>query len=322
MMENQEIIDVVNDYLEDIVINVNLVDGLIKIKVKVKIIGERELFWLGNPNMNYTYSVTVLPMDEKIEKFVRSLYGMQEIDNIKLLDRSRISGPIIQTERQISSELEHILQMFSLNTKTILHEVTLSKKNNMNESFLFEGKYDFATRQIVKDIIQIIKNKGEGNFSLPEDVSNNLIYDFGGHLDSFSVDLDIKIDENIKGYEVDGEYYRDDDTIRIEIVRDSTDNNQILQDLIGDLNELVRHELEHKKQKGLGYKMRKEPTEPFKYYTQKRELEAQKAGFKRRAKQEKRSIEDVIRQWLEKNQSKHNLNTKEQEKLIKKLSSS
>lgn len=320
-MENQEIIDVVNDYLADTIFDVELVERIIKIKVKIKIIGERELYSMGTPKNYYTYSVTVLPIEKNKEDIVRMLFDMRENDTMSFHDRSKLGGPIVMTEKQINSELHGILQIFSLEPNSILYELKLPKNNNMNESYLIEGKYDFATRQIVKDIIQVVKNKKIGSFSLPEDISNNLIYDFGGHLDSFSVELDIKIDENIQGYEVDGEYYRDDDTIKIEIIKNSIDDNQIIQNLIGDLNELVRHELEHKKQKGLGYKMKKEPTDPFKYYTQKREIEAQKAGFKRRAKQEKRNLEDVIRQWLEKNQTKHNLNPKEQEKLIKKLSS-
>ena len=90
--------------------------------------------------------------------------------------------------------------------------------------------------------------------------------------------------------------------------------------MIGELNETLRHELEHIYQYQKGYKFpKKEPTSPIKYYLQPHELEAQRAGFKRIAKLQKKPLIDVIRNWFNKNQKRHRLSDKEVEKVIKKI---
>jgi hypothetical protein len=48
-------------------------------------------------------------------------------------------------------------------------------------------------------------------------------------------------------------------------------------------------------------------------------LEAQIAGFKRRAQKERKPFEKVVRTWFDKNHSKHQLNQKEMDKVINKL---
>jgi len=52
---------------------------------------------------------------------------------------------------------------------------------------------------------------------------------------------------------------------------------------------------------------------PLEYYTQEHELEAQYRGFKRRAKSEKRTIQDVMDEWFNKNKKLHRLKPKEVE---------
>jgi hypothetical protein len=89
--------------------------------------------------------------------------------------------------------------------------------------------------------------------------------------------------------------------------------------LIGELNETIRHELEHVYQNEKGYKIPKEPKEPLKYYTQQHELEAQRAGFKKRAKSEKVDFETLVRNWFKKNPHKHNLKPEQQEKVIQQI---
>ena len=64
---------------------------------------------------------------------------------------------------------------------------------------------------------------------------------------------------------------------------------------------------------------KKEPKKPLKYYTQKHELAAQIAGFKRRARKERKPLEDVIRSWFNKNQLKHRLSPKNVEVVINRI---
>ena len=58
---------------------------------------------------------------------------------------------------------------------------------------------------------------------------------------------------------------------------------------------------------------------PFDYYTQQHEVDAQKVGFERRAKMEDKSVEEVIKDYLEYRQEIDNLTEKEKQQLIGKL---
>ena len=58
---------------------------------------------------------------------------------------------------------------------------------------------------------------------------------------------------------------------------------------------------------------------PFDYYTQQHEVDAQKVGFERRAKMEDKSVEEVIKDYLEYRQEIDQLSDKEKQELIGKL---
>jgi hypothetical protein len=100
------------------------------------------------------------------------------------------------------------------------------------------------------------------------------------------------------------------------IVTNPNSKNTILQDLVYELNELVRHELEHVKQNESGYDFPKSPKSAYKYYSQSHELDALKQGFRKRAKKEKRDLESVVREWFEKNQHKYIMKPKQLENII------
>ena len=58
---------------------------------------------------------------------------------------------------------------------------------------------------------------------------------------------------------------------------------------------------------------------PFDYYTQEHEVDAQKVGFERRAKMEDKSVEEVIKDYLEYRQEIDKLSDSEKQQLISKL---
>jgi hypothetical protein len=134
------------------------------------------------------------------------------------------------------------------------------------------------------------------------------------------IELNLEFDEDVETVEVDGAYYREEDVIEITIVSNPEIGFKNLEELIGELNETIRHELEHVYQYQKGFVFpKKEPKSPIKYYTQPHELEAQVAGFKRIAKLKKLPLIQVIRNWFNKNQSRHRLSPKEVETVIKKI---
>lgn len=192
----------------------------------------------------------------------------------------------------------------------------------MGRQILSEGsRYDGITRKLVRDIIRVFKENKTGEFSLPEYFDKEeMVYHFDSYLGDFSVTLYLEQDSNEEDYSVNGNYLRDDDTIEVKIISNPDIGVSSLYNLIGELNEVIRHELEHMKQKYSGFNFpRYTPKTPYGYYKRPHEIEAQLSGFKRLAKIQKKQIEDVITKWFEKNQEKHELKQKDVDRLIKKI---
>lgn len=108
-------------------------------------------------------------------------------------------------------------------------------------------------------------------------------------------------DENIKPLDVQGYWDEDENQIEIDVdIADDADMD-VMYELIGELNDVVTHEFEHAKQTKSGYVFPDvEYKQPKRYYLQQHEIEAQVAGFKRKAKLQKRPIEEVIREYFQK----------------------
>lgn len=184
-----------------------------------------------------------------------------------------------------------------------------------------EGKYGGITRQIVKDIISVYKYQKDGEFSLPEVLGGSEEYEFTNLSQGLSVDLILTLDDSVEYTDVDAEYVDDNETMYVYIRTNPMFKYsvELLQDLIQDLNEVIRHELEHVKQHSQGYDFPKEPKSHEKYYTQQHELDAQRAGFKRRSKIEKKPMEYLVRKWFEKNKSKFKMTPSQVERVIQKI---
>ena len=187
-------------------------------------------------------------------------------------------------------------------------------------AIITEQKMNLETRQIVRDIIVVFKKEKEGNFELPSDLNKGEeFYNFSTIKNPFNIELDLIVDAGVPDYDVDADYYRDEDVIVITIITNPEMNSSSLYELVGELNEIVRHELEHVKQFERGYDFPKEPRGRLNYYLQPHEIDAQKAGFRRRAKLENKDLESVIRGWFSRNITKHRLKPHQVEFLIKRL---
>lgn len=219
----------------------------------------------------------------------------------------------------VNKLLRDFLNYFNLNYGVLVDKIIEKQsKDKINESLILEESFDSITRKVVRDIINIFKQNDEGDFTLPEDISDEMVYDLKGDT-SFSINLKITPTDSVDGFSLDSDYYFDDDTIEVEINYNPRFGQEIMYDLIGELNDVIRHELEHIKQHLNNYYFPKEPKKPKKYYSQEHELDAQIAGFKRRAKLEKRKLSDVMWDWFDKNSNRHNLNPDEVKIIIKKL---
>ena len=197
---------------------------------------------------------------------------------------------------------------------------------NQYKQILFEDRIGRSVvRQVVRDLTNIIKRNEEGEFYLPSDVlpvgEEMDFYQFDDYEVEFAVEFKIIYDDSISRFLINGSYSIEDDTIEI-ILKVNPDNlKKQMYDIIGELNILVAHELEHGLQ---GYYDEfdldvEEPKKSKKYYVQPHEIPAQIQGFRRLAKLKNIPFEDVVRDWFDNNKTFHQLKPKQLEKVIQKL---
>ena len=285
--------------------------------VKVKLTGIKNYVSMGESKPFVNFTAYILPTNEESDRFNSVLsrhFGKEQ--EIKTFDYGAYSnfGWVIQ---KILSEF---LKYFSLPEAMLTKVVNEVEPAKLNENLIVESRYDNVVRTLIKDIVSFYKYQRDGEFVLPEDLNGEEFYNFPGIKNSFVIELNLEFDEDVETVEVDGAYYREEDVIEITIVSNPEIGFKNLEELIGELNETIRHELEHVYQYQKGFEFpKKEPKSPLKYYTQPHELEAQVAGFKRIAKLKKLPLIQVIRNWFNKNQSRHRLSPKEVETVIKKI---
>jgi hypothetical protein len=135
---------------------------------------------------------------------------------------------------------------------------------------------------------------------------------------NLEVELIIQQSEDVDDFLLNAELYRDEGIIAIVIMYNPKNKTKSLYNLVGELNELVAHELRHLYQQAYGTHdiEVEEPEDPFEYYMQPHEIDAQIAGFKRMSQITRKPFEEVVRNWFEKNKDIHRLNDNQKEKVI------
>jgi len=321
-MTDDKTLDRINHFLDKHVFEVPNVptynkEHNIKTNVKVRLTGIKDYIVIGNQTPHIEYTLYILesnPTSDMVNGILANVDG----SDVKISTKDHLYYNIRMSMDQL---LTDFLTYFGANERVIctrvVNQVTPKK---LFEGLISEGVLDKTTRVLVKDIISLFKYQREGEWELPEDLSDNkMVYDLPG-LEGFSVLLDLQLNDNIDGVDVDGDLYFDDDLILITIISNPNAGYSILDELTKELNEVIRHELEHIRQHQSGVKFpKREPKSPEKYYTQQHELEAQRAGFRKRSKSEKKDYESVIRNWFEKNKQEHRLNPNEIERVISKI---
>ena len=283
--------------------------------VKVQLTGTKEMYRAGDKMTYITYTTSIQPSSPMMNTLAGLLMrGHNELE----LDNQDMTFYVLNN--RVSDQLQRFLLYWGIENPVICTKVINETSDNINESLIMEGKYDRIVRQIVNDILSIFKTKKVGEYQLPDDLRETESYYDYLELDKpYSLNLSIKKSEDVETFEVDGDLYYKDAVIDIEILVNPNSGNEILNDLVNELNEVVRHEIEHILQYGTGRKTIKEPTNPYKYYTHKYELGAQRAGFERRSRREKNDMESLVRNWFKKYPHKHRLSPEEQEKVIQKI---
>ena len=121
---------------------------------------------------------------------------------------------------------------------------------------------------------------------------------------------------------VNANFYRKDDIIVVKIVYNPDKKTQIIYDLIGELNEIVSHELRHQYQRDTGMfdfndeDEDEEELEGLEYYSQPEEIDAQVEGFKRMRDVTRRPFEELVRNWFRTHEDIHRMNPEDTKKVI------
>lgn len=289
-MVNRVISDKIFQYEGPIIGGVSL-NGVIDFKFKI--IGDIELLHMGQPKNYIGIDLSVLSITPPSLDAI-----IVDLDNaFEIKDRMYF------TATKIENYIWRVLQHFSIEDTPVLTSIKFTGKRYNMEN-ITEGKSEKKgiVRKIVQDIIRVFK-KGEGEYTLPEDVSNDLIYDFSTVQTNFTVEVKIDEDNTIEGFEIDGGYYSEEDIFEIHIQYNPKFFPDTYYDLIGELNELVRHEIQHMVQYERGINIDSDETDPEKYYLQPHELDAQIAGFKRLSKIRKEPFEKTVIDWFNKNKT-------------------
>lgn len=243
-----------------------------------------------------------------VKKILRNLGVERELGVTarKILSSLKINSVMTNEILVSSSEVDGDFDRININ----------EDKQNLNEVMIDR----ITIRTVVKDIVGLLKKYQDGFFNLPEDINGEPEYILSKSNNSFSVELVINYDNSIEGYQIPNSFYNSDDIIEILIVINPNDITKNLYNLIGELNEIITHELIHLKQNYAGELEYDDNDEgPLEYYTRTHEIPAQYYGFKRLSKLTKQPFSNVVKNWFETHQDIHGLNPNEQEIVINQI---
>lgn len=214
----------------------------------------------------------------------------------------------------LNLDITNYLRIFDINVRATINDLKFDLKESITESQMSRMSR-IAVRTTVRDIVNIIKDYKEGTFYLPGDDGQE--YSFTNLPFTYSVNLLVKIDENLDGYKIDGYYLHETETVEIIIVLNPKNLKKHIYNIIGQLNDVVAHELEHGFQYVTEGKIFKKPsTKSFKYYTQPDEVKSQRVGLRRLAKLTNSPFSDVVSEWFDTHRDVHKLTLNEEKKVI------
>lgn len=196
----------------------------------------------------------------------------------------------------------------------------------MGKTIIIEGRYDFITGKIVRDIITVMKKSigyPEGDFlklTLPYALDGTEEYVIKHNGVSFDVDVNIIRREG--GYKVESYKIDEEDTIQINIALDPEYEQQYYENVYYKLQEDVRHEMEHVLQ---DYGIGDRPISPgetgdettYEHHSYLHEIPAMVQGYYRRAKLQRRSLYDIMVEDLDDEIAKNNITKEEAGELLR-----
>lgn len=270
------------------------------IKFKAELLGVKQYIHIGHPKDNLVLKVTIIEADETSKHLLRLLE-----ERLKNDPEKELYSFTLGLQYAMYEELFQPLELAWLKIDSIVLDFD-------DKSPITEGRQSRSfVRNAVKYITNLLKNGKSGRFD--------------GYYDTLSSDIeDVLIEVHLtktkdEGFKVDAEYSPDDDSISIYIDYNPKTLEKNLYDIIGVLNEYIEHELTHAKQNFKEDLPKRQPKNPFKYYSQPHEIEAQRKGFQRLSKLRKLPLDIVVKTWYDTHKDIHGLNDKQSDKIINQI---
>ena len=276
------------------------------IDYKFKITGYKKMISVGE---YYDYALLDVVITGLNDRFSKLLFTPEDNEQGQMIAKS-FENRLYKFYSDLNLAMTNFLRIFDGDIRTTIDSLTFDVPKPINESRMSR----LAVRTAVKDIVNILKNGKAGDFMLPNNEGDE--YQFINLPFGFSVELFIEIDNDIEKYKMNGQIV-ENDVIQLIIRFNPKTLKNNFYNIIGELNEIVAHELEHLHQYFKGeHKYKTPPNDSFKYYTQPHEVKAQRAGFRRIAKLRKLPFNDVVRDWFEDHKEIHQMNDNEVDKVI------
>jgi hypothetical protein len=312
MLSDQQI-EKINKTISNKVFNyrgplINGVERNVNIDFKLEFLGYKQMISVGEYYDYLKVDVTIVELKDELSKLFLS---EEDPMDWKIFFQTSLYHFYSNLESYISS----VIKMFDNEDSRITIwgiKLDLKKeKPTMNEGRISR----VALKTVVRDIIYKVKEGKKGFFYLPEEDES---YEFTNLPFSFDVELTLKTSGNVKDYQMNGYYSPEDEVVEIIIIFNPKRFNEYAYNLIGELNEVLAHELEHGHQNYRGEFEDKDDADTkdsLVYYTQEHEIPAQYAGFKRLAKLRKEPLSSVVNDWFRTHKDIHGL-TDDEEKIV------
>jgi len=284
------------------------------VNVKVKLTGTKEMTRIGDKTTFITYTLMFQNSNPLMDKLINMLMMGNKEQEIN----SRDTTFYVLTNR-LGNQLESFLLYWGIENPVICTKIIDDTNSNLTESAEMNNELDLLTKKLVSDILGVFLKEKQGNFVLPEYFDEEEMVYTQSIINGFTLELNLEVSDDVEDFEIEGDLYYGDDLISVGIIINPDMSEDSLEDLIGELIETVRHEIEHIVQNDNGMEQIDEPNESEEYYSQIKEIEAQRAGFKLRSEEKKTDFETLVRNWFNKYQHKHSLTTEQKERVIQKV---
>ena len=283
------------------------------IDYKFKIDGYKKMTSVGE---EYNYALLNVVITGLNDRFSQLLFTPEDNEQGKMIAKS-FENRLYKFYSDLNLEMTRFLRIFDDNIRTTIDSLTFDIQKPITEAKMSRMSRN-AVRTTVKDILNVIKDKEPGEFYLPGDDGEE--YSFSNLPFTYSVNLFIETDDNVDGYELGGNFSSEDDVVEVGIKFNPKTLRKNIYNIIGELNDIVAHELEHGFQYITEGKVYQEPpSESLGYYTQPDEIRAQRVGLRRLAKLRKLPFNNIVSEWFDTHRDIHGLTENEQEIVINEI---